>query len=96
MFIKRLHLFCSYQIGGVGGNNASLANTGMTLLEQRNLLVPLQTLKRFVVHRVMHNSLTGCIYILELEPDRIFASSASEVIGPDAKILSSSTSATSE
>jgi hypothetical protein len=47
MFIKRLHLFCSYQIG-VGGNNASLANTGMTLLEQRNLLVPLQTLKRFV------------------------------------------------
>jgi hypothetical protein len=47
MFIKRLHLFCSYQIG-IGGNNASLANTGMTLLEQRNLLVPLQTLKRFV------------------------------------------------
>jgi len=48
MFIKRLHLFCSYQIG-IGGNNASLANTGMTLLEQRNLLVPLQTLKRFVL-----------------------------------------------
>ena len=47
MFIKRLHLFCSYQIG-VGGNNASLANTGLTLLEQRNLLVPLQTLKKFV------------------------------------------------
>ena len=46
MFIKRLHLFCSYQIG-IGGNNASLANTGMTLLEQRNLLVPLQSLKRF-------------------------------------------------
>ncbi|CAF4334640.1 unnamed protein product, partial [Adineta steineri] len=38
MFIKRLHLFCSYQIG-IGGNNTSLANTGMTLLEQRNLLV---------------------------------------------------------
>ena len=47
MFVKRLHLFCSYQIG-IGGSNASLANTGMTLLEQRNLLVPLQTLKRFV------------------------------------------------
>lgn len=47
MFIKRLHLFCSYQIG-VGGNNASLANTGLTLLEQRNLLVPLQALKKFV------------------------------------------------
>lgn len=45
MFIKRLHLFCSYQIG-VGGNNSSLANTGLTLLEQRNLLLPLQTLKR--------------------------------------------------
>lgn len=47
MFIKRLHLFCAYQIG-VTGNNSSLANTGLTLLEQRNLLVPLQTLKRSV------------------------------------------------
>lgn len=49
MFIKRLHLFCSYQIG-VAGNHTPLANIGMTLLEQRNLLVPLQTLKRFDRH----------------------------------------------
>jgi hypothetical protein len=47
MFIKRIHLFCSYQVV-VGGSNVSLANTGLTLLEQRNLLVPLQTLKRLV------------------------------------------------
>lgn len=47
MFLKRLHLFCSYQIG-LAGNHTPLANIGMTLLEQRNLLVPLQTLKRFV------------------------------------------------
>ncbi|CAF2906899.1 unnamed protein product [Rotaria sp. Silwood2] len=40
MFIKRLHLFCSYQIGVVE-NNVSLANTRMTLLEQLNLLVSL-------------------------------------------------------
>ncbi|CAF3117614.1 unnamed protein product [Rotaria sp. Silwood2] len=47
IFIKRFHLFCLYQIG-VGGNNASLANTGLTLLKQHNLLVPLKTLKRFI------------------------------------------------
>lgn len=55
MFIKRLHLFCSYQIG-IAGNNTPLANTGMNLLEQRNLLVPLQTLKRFVLRSISKNS----------------------------------------
>ncbi|CAF4533457.1 unnamed protein product [Rotaria socialis] len=56
MFIKRLHLFCSYQIG-VGGNNVSLLNTGMTLLEQRNLLVPLQTLKRTCIETYVRQPL---------------------------------------
>ena len=47
MFIKHLHLFYSYEID-VGSNDVSVANTGMILLEQRNLLVPAQTFKRFV------------------------------------------------
>ncbi|CAF3378284.1 unnamed protein product [Rotaria sp. Silwood1] len=62
MFIKRLHLFCSYQIR-VGGNNASLANTGMTLLEQRNLLVPLQTLKRTCIDTYVRQSLYTLLQI---------------------------------
>ncbi|CAF1079275.1 unnamed protein product [Adineta steineri] len=62
MFIKRLHLFCSYQIG-IGGNNTSLANTGMTLLEQRNLLVPLQTLKRTCIDTYVRQPLYTLLQI---------------------------------
>ncbi|UJR16109.1 hypothetical protein I4U23_003021 [Adineta vaga] len=62
MFIKRLHLFCSYQIG-IGGNNASLANTGMTLLEQRNLLVPLQSLKRTCIDTYVRQPLYTLLQI---------------------------------
>ncbi|CAF4003620.1 unnamed protein product, partial [Rotaria magnacalcarata] len=62
MFIKRLHLFCSYQIG-VGGNNVSLLNTGMTLLEQRNLLVPLQTLKRTCIETYVRQPLYTLLQI---------------------------------
>ncbi|CAF0841933.1 unnamed protein product [Adineta ricciae] len=62
MFIKRLHLFCSYQIG-IGGNNASLANTGMTLLEQRNLLVPLQSLKRTCIDTYLRQPLYTLLQI---------------------------------
>jgi len=62
MFIKRLHLFCAYQIG-VTGNNSSLANTGLTLLEQRNLLVPLQTLKRTCVDTYIRQPLYTLLQI---------------------------------